>query len=200
MHPSHVAALVAMLCAGCQSSFVVDSEPAPTPNHPCSAEALAEPRMSTTYYIAINQPGANNDSCDGLAPSDEGGGHCPFKDLDSERTRALLSGTRDVRVELREGTYIIDGWEGLSVAGAGNSEAERLVLSAYPGENVVLDVPAPDGAGCTEETAPSDPRCVRQVVRVSGQYTLVQGITVQNGLGYTFEVNGGAHHVVQCNL
>jgi hypothetical protein len=67
------------------------------------------------------------------------------------------------------------------------------------GENVVLDVPAPDGVGCTETSAPSNPNCVRQVLRVSGSHTIVQGITIQNGLGYQLEVNGGHHHLVRCN-
>ena len=50
------------------------------PEDPCSIEALAEPTAATTYYLAIGEPGADNEACDGLAPTDEGGGHCPFKD------------------------------------------------------------------------------------------------------------------------
>ena len=40
---------------------------------------------------------------------------------------------------------------------------------------------------------------MRQVVRVSGRYTAVQGLTIQNGLGYHLEVTGGEHHLVRCN-
>lgn len=166
---------------------------------PCSVAALREPALAITYYVAANEPGADNAACDGLAPSDEGGGHCPFRDFDSERTRALLDGEEGLRVELRAGTYVIGGWDGLRVEGTGRSEAERLVLSAYPGERPVLDVAAPDGQGCTTADAPMQPQCVRQVLRMTGQYTTVQGLTIQNGLGYHAEINGGAHHVFRCN-
>src|SRR5215218_2832737 len=80
---------------------------------PCSAEALAEPTAATTYYVAIGEPGADNEACDGLAPTDEGGGRCPFKDFDSPVTLALLDGVAGVRVEVREGTYMLHQWEGL---------------------------------------------------------------------------------------
>jgi hypothetical protein len=166
--------------------------------HPCDQAALAEPAATTTYFVAINEPGADNDVCDGLAPTDEGGGHCPFQDLSSPALLALLDGAVDVRVELREGTYLVRGWDGLRIAGAGTSEAERLVVSAYPGERPILDVPDPTGAGCSVDPM-SNPDCVRQVVRVGGTYTWVQGLTVQNGLAYDLEVNGGAHHTVRCN-
>jgi hypothetical protein len=166
---------------------------------PCSPEALREPSAAVTYYIAIEEPGADNDACDGLAPTDEGSGHCPFRDLDSERTQHLLDGVASTRVELRRGHYVVHGWDGMRVEGTGQSADERVVLSAYPGEEPVLDVPAPDGEGCTEATAPDDPSCVRQILRLAGQYTVVQGLTIQNGLGYHLEVNGGAHHLVRCN-
>ncbi|MBK7556215.1 MAG: hypothetical protein IPI55_16885 [Flavobacteriales bacterium] len=34
-----------------------------------------------TYYVDQNAPGASNTACDGLAPTNEGNGHCPFLDL-----------------------------------------------------------------------------------------------------------------------
>ncbi len=166
---------------------------------PCSAEVLREPSAALTYYIAIEEPGADNDACDGLAPTDEGAGHCPFRDLDSERTQRLLDGVASTRVELRRGHYTVHGWDGMRVEGVGQSADERVVLSAYPGERPVLDVPRPDGVGCTEATAMDDPSCVRQILRLAGEYTVVQGLTIQNGLGYHLEVNGGAHHLVRCN-
>lgn len=165
----------------------------------CTPELLAESIASTRYYVAIAELGADNEACDGLAPTDEGDGHCPFKDLSSPRTRSLLDGVAGVRVDLRAGTYVVSGWDGLRVTGLGTSESERVVLSAYPGEDVTLDVAAPDGAPCMDDTAPTRPECVREVVRVSGQYTAVQGLTIRNGLGYNLEVTGGAHHVVRCN-
>jgi hypothetical protein len=166
----------------------------------CSAVALEEPRVTTTYYVAIAEPGADNVACDGLASSDEGGGHCPFKDLDAVSSRGLLVNAVGVKVALRAGTYVVNNWDGLGVSGAGTSDAERVILSNYAGEQVVLDTGAPDGAGCaTQPGVTQPPGCVRQVVRVSGQYTLVQGLTIQNGLAYQLELNGGAHHIVRCN-
>src|SRR6185503_10072984 len=134
-----------------------------------------------------------------LAPTNEGNGHCPFQDFSSPKTMSLLTNVKGVRVSLRAGTYLIYGWDGLFVRGVGTSEAERTILSSYKREEVVLDVPSPDGALCNDATAPTTPECVRQVLRLSGSYVTVQGITVQNGLAYALEVNGGANHVVRCN-
>lgn len=166
---------------------------------PCSAAALSELNVATTYYVATNEPGADNEACDGLVPSDEGGGHCPFKDLTSTRTKSLLDNVAGVRVELRTGTYVISDWEGFHVTGIGSSSEQSAILSSYAGEQVVLDVAIPDGAGCAVVNGTPMPGCVREVVRVSGQYTVVQGITVQNGLGYQLEVYGGNHHLIRCN-
>jgi hypothetical protein len=40
---------------------------------------------------------------------------------------------------------------------------------------------------------------VRQVIVVGGSHTIVQGLTVQNGLGYTLEVRGADNAIVRCN-
>jgi hypothetical protein len=160
---------------------------------------LAEPRANATYYVAIEQPGADNDACDGLSATDAGNGHCPFKDFTSDHVLHVLDGVKSTRLEIRRGHYVIHGWDGLRVTGTGLSAAESVVLSAYPGEHPVLDVAAPDGAGCTAANAPDTPACVREVVRVSGSYTVVQGLTIQNGLAYHVEVTGGDHHLLRCN-
>ena len=170
-----------------------------SPQDPCSIDALREPVAATTYYVATGEPGADNVMCDGLAPSNQGAGHCPFKDFSSPTTRGLLDGKKSTRVEVRAGTYIVTGWDGLRVTGIGASDAERVVLSAYPGEHPVLEVGSPDGAGCDAATAMTTPACVREVIRISGSYTVVQGLTIQNGLGYHVEVTGGAHHLFRCN-
>ena len=162
----------------------------------CNDDAMAEPTADVVYYVAMNDPGADDEACDGLAPTDEGGGRCPFRDLSSAAVRALLVGA-GVRVEVREGTYIIEGWDGLRVEGTGG-EASPLVLSAYPGEHPVIGTGSPDGVGC-EKDYETNPACVRQVVRVGGDGTVFQGFTVQDGLGYDFEINGGANHTVRCN-
>ncbi len=165
----------------------------------CDSALLAEPATGTTYYVAVEEPGADNDLCDGLAPTDEGGGRCPFKDFTSPAVRGVLDGASDVRLEVRAGTYRVEGWEGIRVTGSGASAAAPAVLSAYPGEAPILDVAQPDGAGCTDMTAPSMPECVREVVRVSGTHTIVQGLTIRNGLGYQLEVVDGTNALIRCN-
>ena len=161
--------------------------------------SAAQRRRSHHVLRRRGEPGADNAACDGLSPTDAGGGHCPFKDFSSDHTLHLLDGVKSTRVEVRRGTYVIHGWDGLRVTGTGSDDSERVVLSAYPGEYPVLDVASPDGAQCTAANAPDTPACVREVVRVSGTYTVVQGLTIQNGLGYHVEVTGGAHHQLRCN-
>src|SRR5262245_17134774 len=90
----------------------------------CSADALAEPRVATTYYVAAEQPGADNDACDGKAAASEGAGHCPFKDLHAIDARGLFRAAKGVRVELRSGNYVVDTWEGFTIDGAGAAESE----------------------------------------------------------------------------
>ena len=111
-----------------------------------------------------------------------GDGHCPFKDFLSARTFRLLRDTVNVRVEVRTGLYDMSpAGEGLDVRGAGTSEIERTVLTAYQGESVVLD------GGMT----------LREVIRVSGSYNLIAGITIQNAGAHNIEFRGGHHHVVE---
>jgi len=56
----------------------------------CAPEVLAEPHIATTYYVAIDEPGADDDACDGRVATNEGDGRCPFKDLDAVRRRRDL--------------------------------------------------------------------------------------------------------------
>lgn len=185
--------------AGTEATPTTGSGETGEPTGDCSAEALAG-SAEVVYYVAIGEPGASNTACDGLAPSDEGNGRCPFKDLTTPAVQGLLDGAKSTRMELRAGTYVVSGWEGLRVTGIGASEAERVVLTAYAGEAVVLDVGSPDGALCAGPDPQALPECVREVVRVSGQWTAVQGLTIRNGLAYNLEVTGGAHHLLRCNL
>jgi len=162
----------------------------------CAARSSAEPEDSV-YYVAVNEPGADNQACDGRAPSDEGDGHCPFRDFLDPRVRELLVGVKSVRVEVREGLYrfipaaAVAGVteempfaaEGLRLEGAGTSAKERVSLVAYPGERVVFD-----GEGH-----------VRELIRLNGRFTRVEGLTLVNAGGYNLEVNGGSEHEVRCN-
>lgn len=195
-----ITGLIAFTCAlaGCSSDSEATSTPSDT-DDPCSPKALEAATAETRYYVAQNQPGADNDACDGLAPTDEGNGHCPWKDFTSPVTLHALDQQKNVRLDVRDGTYQVEGWSGIHVAGMGASEAERVILSAYPGEAPILDVPRPDGVGCTEATAEQDPKCVREVVRVSGKFTLVQGFTIRNGLGFHLEVTSAEDAAIRCN-
>jgi hypothetical protein len=140
---------VALVVAGCSSTET--ATPVGSGNGLCTAEELREPTAAVTYYVAMEEPGADNDACDGLAPTDEGGGHCPFKDFTSAATRSILADTSDVRLEVRTGHYRVQGWAGIQVSGIGTSDDERVILSAFPGEAPALDVSQPDGASCTTE-------------------------------------------------
>lgn len=165
------------------SGMLPPAAPSPVAPLPCPSQ---DPVQGVTiYYVAINEPGANNDRCDGRSPVDAGNGHCPFKDFMSPRTRGLLQNVASVRVEVRAGTYSLAGagLTGLQVHGTGNSEAQRVVLTAYGDETVVFD----------------GSQAVREVIRVSGQYTTVERVTFQNSRGYNLEVRGGHHHRIQCN-
>lgn len=162
----------------------------------CATRTQANPG-ATVYYVAIDEPGADNDACDGLAPSDEGGGRCPFRDFESPRMRELLVGVKNTRLEIRAGHYGLVPSQpfrtpteedpfvasGIHIEASGTSDAERVVLTNYAGEDVVLD-----GEGH-----------IRETVVLSGRYTLLEGLTVVNGGGYSVEVRGGDHHRVRCN-
>lgn len=132
-----------------------------------------------TYYVATNTPGANNESCDGLAPVDRGGGRCPFKDFESARTFRLLNNAAGVRVKVRAGTYMFTH-EGLTVSGSGFG---RVVLTAYRNEQVIFD----------------GGNVVREILRLSGTGTTVERITFQHAGAHNIEVRGGRDHHVQCN-
>jgi hypothetical protein len=142
----------------------------------------------TVYYVAQNQPGADNDACDGLAPADEGGGHCPFRDFGSERVRLLLNrsdgsfGTRSITVAVREGTYAIEPMlitpgeppEPLVLISNAATASEAMVLVAYDGERVVLDGSCPPTAPLCD--SPEDPGRIWNLLAVSGSWVLVEGL------------------------
>jgi hypothetical protein len=183
-------ALVACGClsglAGCggQGQAPAPGAGAPVPAGPPPLSCpVAEPSTAlVTYYVAVNEPGADNERCDGLSPVDRGGGNCPFRDFRSQRTARLLTDVAGVRVEVRAGTYVFDE-EGLNVRGTGDREEERIVLTAYENEGVLFD-----GAGI-----------VRETVRLSGRYTVVERLTFRGAGAHHLEVRQGSHHRIQCN-
>jgi hypothetical protein len=191
----HVRKLVVFALVSCHAD---DTPPPPDPVPPdpaCAPELLATPGVTATYYVAIGEPGADNTLCDGRAPTDEGNGRCPFRDLDALVAHGLTT-AKATRIELRAGTYPVVEFGGFELAGSGASANEPLVLSAYADEKPVLDIAIPDSDTCTEDNLP--PGCVRQVVKVEGRFVVVQGLTVQNGLAYDIEV-AGSDHTIRCN-
>jgi len=150
------------------------------PQLACAAPTVGQ--TGPTYYIAINEPGADNDRCDGLAPVNQGNGRCPFKDFSSGRTFGLLRNVSGVRLEVRTGVYTFVN-EGLSVIGTGTSESSRVVLTASQHDAVVFD-------GRNE---------LRELIRVGGRFTAVERVTLRNAGGYNMQVGAGSDHLVQCN-
>lgn len=143
----------------------------------------ATPPTGTIYYVATNEPGADNADCDGLSPAWKSPGHCPFKDFSAHNTFTLLRDVANVRVEVRTGRYHF-GAEGFSIQGTGTTNSTRAVLTAYRDEEVVFD----------------GDYLLNPVLRVAGQYSTVERITVEHGGGYNLRVSGtGAGNVVQCN-
>jgi hypothetical protein len=147
-----------------------------SPTAPSETESAGALTSGRTYYVAANQPGADNDRCDGSAPTDLGNNRCPFRDFRSPRTARVLNGVTSVRVEVRAGTYTFVG-EGLTVQGTGATVDQSVVLTAFGGEQVIFD-----GEGTLNAT-----------VRVSGRFATVTGITFVRGGGYNLELRGGQH-------
>jgi hypothetical protein len=136
----------------------------------------ATPVSATTiYYVATNEPGASNTTCDGLAPTALSVSRCPFKDFSSQTLRSKLINGVDVRVEVRAGTYTLTAFgDAILLHGAGSSFAQATTLTNYPGE-----VPVFDGSNAT-----------REVIRLSGRFVVVLGLTVQNAGAYNIEARG----------
>jgi hypothetical protein len=163
------------------------SVPSPIIDDPTAPPQLACPASTSgqtgpTYYVATNEPGADNARCDGLSPFDAGNGHCPFKDFLSQRTFRLLTDVAGVRVEVRAGVYTFAG-EGLTVRGAGTGESGRVVLAAYQNEAVAFD----------------GRNALRELIRVSGRFTALERLTFRNAAAYNVQVGGGHDHLIQCN-
>ena len=119
-----------------------------------AATCPATPTTAATYYVAINEPGASNTTCNGLHPTNQGGANCPFKDFTAVPVREKLyktavgdSPTKNVTVKVRTGTYIIEPLEvfvgepvaGIYINANGANANEFVVLTNYNNEIVTLD-------------------------------------------------------------
>src|SRR5438045_3770265 len=90
----YIFVVVALVLTSCNrsptgGSDVVNPPPIEQGGDPTGFPPLAcpapAPKGGTTYYVAVNQPGADNERCDGLSPTNQGNGRCPFKDFLSHR-------------------------------------------------------------------------------------------------------------------
>ena len=134
-----------------------------------------------TYYVLSQEGSADNERCNGTAPTNQGNGNCPFRDFTATKTLHLLDNAKGVTLFVGRGTYTLT--QGMDINGAGSSESDRVTLAAYQGETVVFD----------GRNTP------RELLTVSGQYVTVQGITFQNAAGYNLEVRGAKQVVIERN-
>jgi hypothetical protein len=163
-----IAAAVAVL-AGCYESHIVtfggdpDAAGVALDASFCRDPVPAEPGR-TTVFVAADEPGADDAGCDGLAPTDEGGGRCPFRSLGGARVRRLLEGEGDgaraIAVVLRSGEYPLD--RRLDIRGAGTRAGEAVVLAGWPGERAVVR-----GAD------------LHTLLRLEGRWIRLEGLTLE---------------------
>lgn len=162
--------------------------------------------ISTTYYVATNEPGASNTNCDGLAPTNEGNSHCPFENFNSQNVRNKLVGASGVKMYVREGYYTINqigGDEtGIRLIGNGD-EFTPVILSGFPGETATLDagetlVRADQIIAEKGEITEEDVR-IRQLISMDGQYEIVEHLTIKNGFRHNILVLG-PYNIIRHNI
>ena len=157
----------------------------------------AIPTTAVTYYVAINEPGASNTTCNGLYPTNQGGANCPFKDFTAIPVREKLyktsggsSPTKNVTVKVRTGTYIIEALElfsgepfaGIYINANGANANEFVVLTNYNNEVVTLD-----GIGKTPT-----------VMEMYGDRVVIQGLRFANAPDRSAQI-GATNTFFQCN-
>ncbi|KKT40126.1 MAG: Exoglucanase A [Candidatus Giovannonibacteria bacterium GW2011_GWA2_44_13b] len=180
-------------------------------NLPICTASLQTPETTITYYVATNEQGANNELCDGLAPTNEGGNRCPFKDFASLRVREKLFstadgnfGTKSVTVKVRAGTYFIhplqlfpsEPLQPLLINANGQSENESVVLMNYNGEQAILDGTCPSNiSGCD---FPENPGKIWTILEIYGSNIIIQGLTFDNAYGRNIQIGAADTHI-RCN-
>ena len=178
---------------------------------PVCTESLATPKTDVTYYVAANEPGADNELCDGLVPTNEGGNHCPFKDFTSARVREKLFfpadggyGTKSVTVKIRQGTYFIhplrlfpnEPLQPLLINANGQSDRESVVLMNFNGEQAILDGSCP--ANLRTCDYPDAPGKIWTILEIYGSNIIVQGLTFDNAYGRNIQIGSTDTHI-RCN-
>ncbi|OGE74324.1 MAG: hypothetical protein A3I07_02625 [Candidatus Doudnabacteria bacterium RIFCSPLOWO2_02_FULL_42_9] len=155
--------------------------------------------IAKIYYVATNEPGASNDN-NGLYPTYQGGNNGPFKDLNTENIRNLLSGNQGVKMVLRQGTYYIaalgdlspSGNSGITLNGSGD-EFHPVILTSYPGETAILDggenLPW-DQIHRIATGQESYQIRIRQLIDVLGQNNIVENLTIRYGFRHNIQIAG----------
>jgi len=191
------------------------------PNTNCSTGNQPTPGVHTydninkprvTYYVDQNAPGASNTACDGLAPTNEGNGHCPFLDLSHPRT-AHWDNVRKTTVRVKAGTYVLNQYcngvpcdcqgsllggeyTGLNISPpAGLDETHRVIFEA---DGVVTLT----GVGCTNCCdLPGDNLFDNRPIRLvaaGGSMVTIKGFVLQ-GAAYHDLTMGAQGGVVENN-
>jgi hypothetical protein len=66
----------------------------------CHGNSGTEPTSisasNNTYYIASQESGADNEKCNGQAPTNQGNGNCPFRDFTGIKPLHLLDSAKGV--------------------------------------------------------------------------------------------------------
>lgn len=142
---------------------------------PAAAQTAAD---NTTYYVAINEAGASNTACDGRAPTYVAEGNCPWKDFTTETMRQILMGRKGTILEVRSGTYTLTAFaHEIIISGTGTSAAERTILRGYQDERPIFN-----GNAATQ-----------QIIRLTGNWTGLEGVEVTNSGGYNVEFRGATN-------
>jgi hypothetical protein len=177
-----------------------------------AATCPATPATTVTYYVATNEPGAHNTTCNGLHPTNQGGANCPFKDFTAIPVREKLyktaggsSPTKNVTVKVRTGTYIIQPLElfvgepvtGLMINANGANENEFVVLTNYNNEVVTLDGTC--GLGIPECNIPGAPNKTAVIMEIYGDRVVVQGLRFDNAAIRNTQI-GATNTFFQCNI
>ena len=178
---------------------------------PACTESLVVPNTDVIYYVATNEPGADNQRCDGLSPTNEGNNRCPFKDFTSPSVREKLFltpdgnfGTKSVTVKVRKGTYFIhplrlfpkEPLQPLMINANGQSDRESVILMNYNGEKAVLDGSCPTSfSTCNYPDAPGK---IWTLLEIYGSNVIVQGLTFDNAYGRNIQI-GSANTHIRCN-
>ncbi len=121
---------------------------------------LASQGWSKTYYVSTG----GNDSHDGLAPAYVGGSNGPFRTFQ----RAAYAVRAGDNVQIRGGTYEHGGSWGYSHSG---TQANPIVVTAYPGETVVVD-----GANHTRPSGAYSP-----LMQIHGDWYVISQIELRYG-------------------